>query len=415
MKINHQNIEVISPAGNFESLRAAIQGGTDAVYFGIGGLNMRAGSSKNFTIHDLPAVRKLCDESGIKAYLTLNIVMYDDDLEEVYEIIQAARENRMDAVIASDYAVINAVHEQGIPLHLSTQANISNIEAIKFHAKFADVIVLARELSLEQVKYVCREIEKQQITGPSGKLVRIEVFAHGALCMAISGKCYLSLHEKTKSANRGECNQLCRRSYFLTDKDDGFQFEVDSEYLMSPKDLSTISFLDRILDAGVNILKLEGRGRPPEYVKTVTACYKEAVLAWMGGSFNQEKVNRWEERLRSVFNRGFWEGYYLGKKTGEWTERYGSNATKRKVLIGKGTNYFSKIGVAEFKLESNELCVGDDILIIGPTTGVIETRIEEIHVDREPVPKAVKGDIFSIKLDTLVRRSDKIFKVIDAT
>ncbi|MFC2125110.1 U32 family peptidase [Bacteroidota bacterium] len=410
---SHRNIEVLSPAGNFESLMAAIQGETDGVYFGIGKLNMRAGSSKNFGISDLPEVRNICDKYNIRAYLTLNTVMYDEDLEELGEIIQAAKANRLDAVIASDYAVINEVQNQGIRLHISTQTNISNIDALKFHANFADVVVLARELNLEQVSHVCQEIENQQIKGPSGELIRIETFAHGALCMAVSGKCYLSLHEKTKSANRGECNQLCRRSYILTDKDDGFQFEVDAEYLMSPKDLSTIGFLDRILDAGVSILKLEGRGRPPEYVKTVTACYKEAVRAWQAGTYNQEKVTQWENRLRSVFNRGFWEGYYLGKRTGEWTEQYGSNATKRKMLIGKGTNYFSKIEVAEFKLESNELRIGDDILIIGPTTGVVETSIKEIHVNRQPVPKAVKGDVFSIKLKTIIRRSDKLFKVVD--
>jgi len=378
-------------------------------------LNMRAGSSKNFTIVDLPEVRRICNEYKIKAYLTLNTVMYDGDLEEMRQIIEAAKVNQLDAIIASDYAVINEVQKQGLRLHISTQANISNMDALKFHANFADVVVLARELSLEQVKHVCREVEEQQIKGPSGELVRIETFAHGALCMAVSGKCYLSLHEKTKSANRGECNQICRRSYILTDKDDGFQFEVDDEYLMSPKDLSTIGFVDQILDAGVSILKLEGRGRPPEYVRTVTECYKEAVLTWQEGSFSQEKVKIWEEKLKTVFNRGFWEGYYLGKKSGEWTKQYGSNATKRKIQVGKGTNYFSNIGVAEFKLESNELNVGDEILVIGPTTGAVKTILEEIHVDRQPVQKAIKGDVFSIKMDTIIRRSDKLFKIIDSS
>lgn len=406
------DIELLAPAGNFESLMAAIQGGADAVYFGIGKLNMRAGSSTNFTLEDLPEIKQLCQKHGVKTYVTLNTVMYNDDLGEVKKTIDVIKSAGLDAIIASDFAVINYARESGIKLHISTQANVSNIESLKFFSQVAEVIVLARELSLEQVQEICRLVKEQQITGPGGDIIRIEAFAHGALCMAISGKCYLSLHEKNKSANRGECMQLCRRSYTVTEKDDGYQLDIDNEYIMSPKDLSTISFIDKLLDAGVKVFKIEGRGRPPEYVKTTTSCYREAIDAWIAGTFTRDRVSAWEARLKTVFNRGFWEGYYMGKKTGEWSEKYGSSATKRKVYLGKGMNYFSKIGVAEFLMETQSLEVGDEILITGPTTGVIETTVREIRVDLKPVGKTVKGERCSIPIDAIVRRSDKLYKIV---
>jgi len=411
---NSDQIELLAPAGNFESLMAAIQGGANAVYFGVGKLNMRAGSSKNFEISDLSNIRKICNEHGIKAYVTLNTVMYDQDLEYVREVISAVKLSKIDAIIASDFSVIQIAIEKGVRTHISTQSNVSNIESLKFFAGFSDVMVLARELSLEQVAAICRGIDDQNILGPGGERVKIEVFAHGALCMAISGKCYLSLHEKNKSANRGECMQMCRRGYTVTEKDDGYQLDIDNEFIMSPKDLSTISFIDKLLNSGVKIFKIEGRGRPPEYVKTTTSCYREAIDSWKEGSYTPEKVDKWEKRLKKVFNRGFWEGYYMGKKTGEWSSKYGSSATTRKVYIGKGMNYFAKIGVAEFLLETQSLSVGDQILITGPTTGVIETIVKEIRVDLKSVKETVKGDRFSIPMDTMVRRSDKLFKIIQS-
>ena len=408
----YSGIELLAPAGNFESLMAAIQGGADAVYFGVGKLNMRAGSSKNFTVQDLKEIRRITQKHKVKSYVTLNTVMYDEDLEHAKEIIDAIKAEGLDAIIAGDFSVINYAREQGIDVHISTQANVSNVESLKFFASFGEVIVLARELSLEQVQDICMEVKEQNITGPKGQKIRIEAFAHGALCMAISGKCYLSLHEKNKSANRGECMQLCRRGYTVTEKEDGYQLDIDNEYIMSPKDLSTISFIDRLLDAGIEVFKIEGRGRPPEYVKTTTRCYREAIDAWKEGIFTREKVQDWEDRLRSVFNRGFWEGYYMGKKSGEWSARYGSSATKRKIYLGKGMNYFSKIGVAEFLMETKSLKVGDEILITGPTTGVIETTVKEIRVDLKPVQETVKGDRCSIPVDNMVRRSDKLYKIV---
>ncbi len=408
------NIELLAPAGNFESLMAAIQGGADAVYFGVGKLNMRAGSSKNFSISDLEEIRKISDEYSVKVYVTLNTVMYNEDLDYAREIIDAVLKHRIDAIVASDFSVINYARSAGVKVHISTQANVSNIESLKFFASFADVIVLARELSLEQVRDMCGQVNEQNIIGPSGDRIRIEAFAHGALCMAISGKCYLSLHEKNKSANRGECNQLCRRGYTVTEKEEGYQLDIDNEYIMSPKDLSTISFIDKLLDAGVKVFKIEGRGRPPEYVKTTASCYREAIDSWKEGTYSDQKVKNWEEKLKSVFNRGFWEGYYMGRKTGEWSEKYGSSATRRKVYIGKGMNYFSKIGVAEFLMETKDLKVGDEILITGPTTGVVETTVKEIRVDLKPVSKTVKGDRFSIPVDDMIRRSDKLYKIVQA-
>jgi putative protease len=406
------DIELLAPAGNFESLMAAIQGGADAVYFGVGKLNMRAGSSKNFSVSDLEEIRRISNKHGVKVYVTLNTVMYNEDLDYAREIIDAVLKHRIDAIVASDFSIINYARSVGIKVHISTQANVSNIESLKFFAGFADVIVLARELSLDQVKDLCEQVDEQNITGPGGGRIRIEAFAHGALCMAISGKCYLSLHEKNKSANRGECNQLCRRGYTVTEKEEGYQLDIDNEYIMSPKDLSTISFLDKLLDAGVKDFKIEGRGRPAEYVKTTTACYREAIDSWKEGKFSDQDVEKWEERLKSVFNRGFWEGYYMGRETGEWSRKYGSSATRRKVYIGKGMNYFSKIGVAEFLMETKDLKVGDEILITGPTTGVIETTVKEIRVDLKPVSQTVKGDRFSIPVDNVIRRSDKLFKIV---
>ncbi len=408
---NHHDIELLSPAGNFESLMAAIRAGADAVYFGVGDLNMRSASSKNFTAEDLPEIAKKCRKARVRSYVTLNTVMYDRDLPAVKKILKAIKNAGIDAVIASDFAVIRHARDIGLPVHISTQANVSNIESLRFFAGFAEVVVLARELSLGQVEDICRAVKKENITSPSGRPVKIEAFAHGALCMAISGKCYLSLHEKNKSANRGECMQLCRREYRVTEKEEGYQLDIDNEYIMSPKDLCTITFIDKLLDAGIKVFKIEGRGRAPEYVKTTTEHYRKAIDAWRTGDFTREKALQWEEKLRTVFNRGFWEGYYMGKKTGEWSSKYGSNATTRKVYIGKGMNYFSKIGVAEFLLETKSLEVGDTILITGPTTGVIEMEVDEIRVELEPVRRAVKGDRCSIPVPDIVRRSDKLFKI----
>ena len=407
-------IELMAPAGDFESLRAAIQGGANAVYFGVGKLNMRSGSAKNFTVEDLPEITRICNKAHIKSYLTLNIVMYDAELEDMKKLVSKAKEAEISAIIATDPAVINVVRNYDIPLHISTQANISNIESVKFYAGLADVMVLARELSIDQMKHICDSIEKEQIKGPGGELVRIEVFIHGALCMAISGKCYLSLHQSNKSANRGACRQICRKGYEVTDLDSGEKLNVDHEYIMSPKDLNTIPFLDKIIDAGVKILKIEGRGRSPEYVKTVTESYHNALIAIEKGEFDEKFINESEARLESVFNRGFWDGYYLGRKLGEWSGKYGSSATKRKVYIGKGINYFSKIGVAEFLIESQSLHVGDDILITGPTTGVIESKVNEIRVDLKNVDSSVKGEYCSIPINLKVRRADKLYKIVDA-
>ena len=412
--MKRQNIELMAPAGDFESLMAGIQAGADAVYFGVGKLNMRSGSAKNFTPGDLPRITEICRAHGVKSYLTLNIVVYDSELEAVESLVEKAKEAGISAIIASDPAVINIIRRHRVPLHLSTQANISNIESVKFYAQFAEVMVLARELNLDQVKYICEQIDAQRITGPSGAPVRIEIFIHGALCMAISGKCYLSLHQANKSANRGACRQICRKGYEVTDLDTGDQLKVDHEYIMSPKDLNTLPFLDKIMSTGVKILKIEGRGRSPEYVKRVTETYHQALMAIERGEFDQKFIENAEKRLRSVFNRGFWDGYYLGRKLGEWSAQYGSSATKRKVYIGKGINYFSKIGVAEFLIESQSLKVGDDILITGPTTGVIETKVQEIRVDLKKVNATVKGEYCSIPIATKVRRSDKLYKVVNA-
>lgn len=407
-------IEIMSPVGSRESLMAAIQGGADAVYFGIGRLNMRSKSSKNFTLEDLSGISKICRQHKVKSYITLNTVVYDDELEQMRSVVDAAKDNHITAIIASDQAVIQYAREKEVEVHMSTQTNISNIEAVKYYARFADVMVTARELKLDQVKAITDAIEKEQIKGPSGGLVQIEVFAHGALCMAISGKCYLSLDNLNHSANRGECLQLCRRPYKVTDMDGDTELAIDNEYIMSPKDLKTIDFLDRILDAGVKVLKIEGRGRAPEYVKTVTECYKEAVTAYFKDEYTRENIARWNDTLKSVYNRGFWDGYYLGRKMGEWAEIYGSQATKRKVYIGKVTNYYTKLKVAEVLVETKSIEVGDEIRIIGPTTGVIEDTVDEIRVDLKSTGKAMKGDVCSIPFDQFLRRSDKLYKIVDA-
>lgn len=413
--MKRSDVELMAPVGSYESLMAAIQGGADSVYFGIEKLNMRARSSNNFTIKDLQKIASICVNNNCKTYLTLNTVIYDDEIEQMKKIVDAAKENGISAIIASDHAVFKYAKEQGVEVHISTQVNISNIEAVKFYSHFADVIVLARELTLDQIGSISQAIKDEKITGPSGKLVKIELFIHGALCMAISGKCYLSLHEYNHSANRGECFQVCRKGYRVIEKEEKLELDIDNEYIMSPKDLFTLPFLDKVLGKGVTVLKIEGRARGPEYVKTVSKVYDEAIHAICNNQFTSKKVKQWEVELATVFNRGFWGGYYLGHKLGEWSKVYGSNATKRKIYVGKGSNYFSNIKVAEFKIESNDLHVGDEIIITGPTTGVIQTKVNEIRVGLKPVKTTRKGDTCSIPIDDIVRRSDKLFKIVDAT
>lgn len=412
LTMKRNEVEIMAPVGSYESLMAAIQGGADSVYFGIEQLNMRSKSSNNFTLDDLVKISGLCKKHKIRSYITLNTVIYDDELPLMRSIVKAAKANNITAIIASDQSVIQYANEVGMEVHMSTQTNITNIGAVKYYAHFADVMVTARELNLKQVKAITDAIKKQNIKGPSGELVQIEIFAHGALCMAVSGKCYLSLDNLNSSANRGACLQQCRRPYHVTD-DDGIELEVDNEYIMSPKDLNTISFLDKILKAGIKVLKIEGRGRSPEYVKTVVECYKEACQAYFDGNYTEENIKKWNDRLNSVYNRGFWDGYYLGRKLGEWTERYGSQATKRKMYIGKITNYFSKLNVAEVKMETHDLSVGEEIKIIGPTTGVYEDVVSEIRVDLKVVEKTVKGELCSIPVKELIRRGDKLYKVIE--
>jgi len=413
MRYNREDIEVMSPVGSYESLMAAIQGGANSVYFGVEQLNMRAKSSNNFTIDDLHEIVGIAKKHNIKSYLTVNTVIYNQDLEIMRKVIKAAKEANVSAIIASDISAIQYARTIGVEVHISTQLNISNIDAVKFFSQYADVIVMARELDLKQINEIYKAIDFEQIKGPSGNLVKLELFAHGALCMSISGKCYLSLHEYNMSANRGACLQICRRGYTVTDNDTGRQLQIDNEHIMSPKDLLTIDFLDKILKAGIRVLKLEGRARSPEYVKTITQCYSEAVDAIINGTYNVEKVKIWKEKLKTVFNRGFWDGYYLGRKLGEWSDAYGSKATKKKIYIGKGTNYFSKLKVAEFLIETENLKVGDEILITGPTTGVIETEVKEIRVDLKNVEVTKKGETCSIPINEIVRRSDKLYKVVE--
>jgi putative protease len=412
--MNRKDIEIMAPAGSYESLMAAIQGGADSVYFGAEQLNMRAASSNNFTTDDLRKIALLCRENGLKSYLTVNVVVYDHEIEQMHRIINAAAEAGISAIIASDLAVINYAFSAGIEVHLSTQLNITNLESLKFYSQWADVAVLARELNLSQVRHIYDGIRDQNIRGPKGDLIKIEMFAHGALCMAVSGKCYLSLHEHNKSANRGECYQTCRKSYIVTGKESGYELEIDNEYIMSPKDLCTIGFLDKMVEAGVRVLKIEGRARSAEYVKEVSSCYNEAVKALENETYNMERVEEWTKRLSSVFNRGFWNGYYLGQKMGEWNSSYGSVATKRKIYIGKITNYFTKLNVAEIKLESGAISRGDTILITGPTTGVLEYLIDEIRVDLSITEKADKGELCSIKVPDFLRRSDKVYKLVSS-
>lgn len=408
------DIEIMAPAGSYASLHAAIQGGANSVYFGIGHLNMRSQSSQNFTLDDLAEITKICRKDNIRTYLTLNTVIFDHELEQMKQLVVAAKKHGITAIIASDQAVIQYAHQVGIEIHMSTQANITNTEAVKYYAQFADVMVTARELQIEQVKAITQAIKEQQIKGPSGELVQIEIFAHGALCMAVSGKCYLSLDNLNSSANRGACLQPCRRKYIVKDKDSDLELEIDNEYIMSPKDLKTVAFLDQILDAGVRVLKLEGRGRSPEYVKTVAQVYRQAVDAYFEGNYTQENIDRWNAELSGVYNRGFWDGYYMGKKLGEWTENYGNQATTRKMYVGLVTNYFSKIGVAEIKIESHQLSVGENIMIIGPTTGVYEDEIGELRLDLTGVEKVKKGDLCSLPVKSLVRRGDKLYKIVAA-
>ncbi|MBQ3659528.1 MAG: U32 family peptidase [Bacteroidales bacterium] len=404
-----ERLEIMAPAGNFECLQAAIQGGADSVYFGVGNLNMRSHSANNFAVEDLPEVCRICREAGIKSYLTVNITFYNEDLEPMRQLLKAARQAGVTAVIASDMAAIIEARRLGIEVHISTQLSISNTESLRFYAQFADVIVLARELTLFQVKDIHEAIVREGIKGPSGNLVRIELFCHGALCMAVSGKCYLSLHAHNASANRGSCYQVCRRSYLVTDTDDGTQLEIDNKYIMSPKDLCTIEFMDRIIDAGVTVFKIEGRARSGEYVKTAARAYRDAADAVQNGTYTAEYGTELKARLATVFNRGFWDGYYLGAKMGEWSDVYGNKATRTKKYIGKITNWFEKLGVAEVQIETGEISVGDPVIISGPTTGVLEFDIPEIRVDLKPVQTARKGDLCSIPCKTKLRRSDKIF------
>ncbi|HAZ57693.1 MAG: peptidase U32 family protein [Bacteroides graminisolvens] len=407
-----KDFEIMAPVGSRESLAAAIQAGADSIYFGIENLNMRSRSASAFTIDDLREIAGVCNDHGMKSYLTVNVIIYDNDMEQMRTIVRAAKEAGISAVIASDVSVMNFARSIGQEVHLSTQLNITNIESLKFYALFADVVVLARELNLDQVAEIYRQIKEENICGPNGELIRIEMFCHGALCMAVSGKCYLSLHEMNSSANRGACMQVCRRGYTVRDKDTDVELEIDNEYIMSPKDLKTIHFMNKMMDAGVKVFKIEGRARGPEYVKTVVECYKEAIQACVDGQFTDEKIAAWDERLRTVFNRGFWDGYYLGQRLGEWSKNYGSEATEKKVYVGKGIKYFSNIGVAEFQVEAAELKVGDKILITGPTTGAVYATLDEARVDLKPVDTVKQGERFSFKIADKIRPSDKLFKLI---
>ena len=403
--------EIMAPVGSRDCLQAAIQAGADSIYFGIERLNMRAHSASTFTIDDLRDIASQCQEHGMKSYLTVNTIIYGEDIPLMREIVDEAYKAGITAVIASDVAVMTYCRQVGQEVHLSTQLNISNIEALKFYAQFADVVVLARELNIEQVAEIFRLAEEQNICGPSGKRIRIEMFCHGALCMAISGKCYLSLANAGRSANRGECVQICRRSYLVTDRETGNELEIDNKYVMSPKDLKTIRFIDRLMNAGVRVFKIEGRARGPEYVYTVVKCYKEAIQSVIDGTFTEEKKDVWDERLATVFNRGFWDGYYQGQMIGEWNKHYGSCATERKVYIGRGVKYFSKLGVAEFTVDAADFKLGDKLLITGPTTGVIYLDATEIRLELEPVDKAPKGTHVSIPVPGKIRPSDKLFKL----
>lgn len=405
----------MAPVGSYESLHAALQGGADSVYFGVEGLNMRARSSVNFTLEDLRNIVSICNEKGVKTYLTVNTVIYNQELQKMRAVIDCAGEAGVTAVIASDLSAILYAHSVGVEVHISTQCNVTNYEVVRFYAQYADVVVLAREVELDQVMTIHRQIVENDLRGPKGELIRIEMFCHGALCMAVSGKCYLSLHEKNASANRGACNQICRRAYTVKDRDNEIELDIENEYIMSPKDLCTIGFLNKMIDAGVRVFKIEGRARSAEYVRTVCECYNEAVQAYLDGTYSREKIEAWKERLSTVFNRGFWDGYYLGQRLGEWSEVYGSKATKKKVLLGKVTNYFKNLSVGEFKLESGRLAVGEEILITGTTTGVIQMKVPELRVDLQSVESIEKGTVFSMPTPEKIRRGDKLYKVVDTT
>ncbi|MCL5127154.1 peptidase U32 family protein [Algibacter sp. L4_22] len=408
-----QKIELMAPAGNFESLQAALDNGADSVYFGVEQLNMRARASVNFTLDDLPEIAKRCEAKGVRSYLTLNTIIYDHDLSIVKTLITQAKAANITAVIAMDQAVIAMAREKQMEVHISTQINVTNIETVKFYALFADTMVLSRELSLRQVKKITEHIEKEQIKGPSGKLVEIEIFGHGALCMAVSGKCYMSLHSQNSSANRGACKQNCRKKYIVIDQETGFEMELDNEYIMSPKDLCTIDFLDEVVDAGIKVLKIEGRGRAPEYVAKVIKCYREAIDSIENGTYSKEEVITWMQTLETVYNRGFWSGYYLGQKLGEWSKGSGSHATQKKVYIGKGTHFFPKANVGEFKIEAYNINAGDTILITGPTTGAQELVVEEFLVNDKKSTEGTKGDMVTIKLPFRIRQSDKLYKMVE--
>ena len=408
-----KKIELMAPAGNFESLQAAIDNGADSVYFGVDQLNMRARASMNFCIEDLQEIANRCHPKGIRTYLTLNTIIYDHDLSVVKTLLQKAKEANISAIIASDQAVIATARQLGLEVHISTQLNVTNIETVKFYSLFADTMVLSRELSLRQVKKITKQIAKENITGPSGRLVEIEIFGHGALCMAVSGKCYLSLHSHNSSANRGACKQNCRKKYTVIDQETGFEIELDNEYMMSPRDLCTIDFLDQVADAGIQVLKLEGRGRAPEYVATVTKCYREALDSLQNNTYSKEKVQGWLEQLNTVYNRGFWSGYYLGQKLGEWSDQSGSHAIQKKVYVGKGKHYFPKTGIAEFSLEAYSVKKGDKILITGPTTGVQELWIEDMMVNDQKKEEATKGDSLTLKIPFRIRLSDKLYKIVE--
>lgn len=408
------DIEIMAPAGSWESLYAALHAGANSVYFGIENLNMRSHSSNNFTINDLREIVRLCHEHKVKSYLTINTILYDEDIELMHQIVDTAQEEGISAIIAADVAVLTYARSKGVEVHLSTQLNISNVEALIFYAQFADVVVLARELTINQVAHIFKTINDRNICGPSGNRIRIEMFCHGALCMAVSGKCYLSLHEMNKSANRGSCMQICRRSYEVKDKELGIELEVDNEYIMSPKDLKTIHFVNKMIDAGVRVFKIEGRARSAEYVKATVSSYKEAIRAYIDNTFTDDKIADWDKRLSKVFNRGFWDGYYLGQRLGEWSANYGSQATHRKVYIGKVTNYFKNIGVAEILVETQSIETGNEILITGETTGAYESIADDIRVNLISVNQAKKGDLFSIKTTDIVRRNDKVFKIVPA-
>ena len=407
------NIELMAPAGNFESLQAALDNGADSVYFGVEQLNMRARASINFTLDDLPEIAKRCSEKKVRTYLTLNTIIYDHDLSIVKTLVKKAKEANITAVIAMDQAVIAIARELDMEVHISTQINITNIETVKFYAMFADTMVLSRELSLRQVKKITEQIEKEQIKGPSGKLVEIEIFGHGALCMAVSGKCYMSLHAHNSSANRGACKQNCRKKYTVIDQETGFEMELDNEYIMSPKDLCTIDFLDQVADAGIKVLKIEGRGRAPEYVAKVIKCYRDAIDSIKAGNYNKDKVISWMQDLEKVYNRGFWNGYYLGQQLGEWSKGSGSHATQKKVYLGKGMHFYPKAKIGEFKIEAYDIAIGDTVLITGPTTGVQEMEVTEMRVNDLKLKKGSKGDSVTIPLDFRIRPSDKLYKIVE--